>query len=576
VSFLKAGAIVAIASFTALISCLTSCGKSPSSSSARSSDTSDSKHVDAPWFVEEAALRGVSFVHESGHDGTRYLIPESICGGVALLDLEGDGDLDIFLTQARSLTASSDLAGTCRQFRNDGQGRFEDITVAAGAGIAGYCTGVATGDVDNDGDTDLLVTRVEGSVLLVNDGRGGWTDVSEVAGIADVQFGSGAAFFDFDRDGDLDLIVLRYLQWSPVTERPCFNLLNQPDYCQPTAYNAPAAAVLYRNERAARPDAPRLVDVSAESGVGTVPGTGLGVVCGDFTGDGWPDIYVANDGMPNRLWVNQQNGRFTERALELGCAIDLEGKAKAGMGIAVADFDHDGDEDLMIGNLMRESDSLYRNDRGRFSDATIGTGIVPISRGFTRFGMGFVDFDNDGTLDLYEANGRINRASPSYSDDRYAEPNLAFRGEGDGKFAEVRPRSGTASMLVGASRAAAFGDIDNDGGIDVIVANRDSAPHVLHNVVPNRGHWIMFRVLDERGRDALGATVTVRVADRTIRRDVRTAYSYFAANDPRVHVGLAGAIVVENVVVTWLNGATQSFGDFDADQIVTLRRTPAR
>jgi hypothetical protein len=242
------------------------------------------------------------------------------------------------------------------------------------------------------------------------------------------------------------------------------------------------------------------------------------------------------------------------------------------MGVHAADVDDDGRLDVLVVNLDGESDSFYRNRGAFFSDETAPVGLRTVSRPFTRFGMALLDFDNDGYLDLYEANGRVGRQSELFSNDPYAEPSLLFRGGAGPRFDEAKPRGGTRPALVGTSRGAAFGDVDNDGGIDIVVMNRDARPYLLHNVVRARGHWLMFRILDAHGRDALGAELSMSIGSRSIRRDVRTAYSYLASNDPRVHVGLGNDTGVRDVSVRWPDGARERFGDVAADQIVTLRR----
>jgi len=525
------------------------------------------------WFEEVAQERGLSWAHQTGHR-RRHLMPEIACGGAALFDADGDGYLDVYLVQSGSLHAPPGSGPGNRFFRNRGDGTFEDATAASGAEDRGYGMGVACGDYDNDGDVDLYVTNFGPNVLFQNDGRGRFTDVTDEAGVGHPGWGSSAAFLDYDRDGDLDLFVCNYLNWSIATEIDCFNTMGGPDYCSPKNYNAPAMDVLYRNNGDGT-----FTDVTEAAGFAAAFGNGMGVVCGDFTGDGWIDIFVANDGTPDHLWVNLGDSGepgFREDGLAAGCAIDQDGVPKAGMGVTAADTDDDGDLDLLVCNLYGETDSFYRNDGAYFSDCTAIAGLGTVSRPFTRFGMAWHDFDNDGYLDLYQANGRVMHQSLRHGDDPFAEPNLLFRGSRGGSFKELRPRGGTAEPLVATSRAAAFGDIDNDGGVDVLIVNRDGRLHLLRNITPRRGHWIAFRLLEEHGRDAYGASLSLSIGNRRVTRDVRAAYSYLASNDPRIHVGLGESDRAEAVVVRWVDGVTETFGDFGADQIVTLRRSVGR
>ena len=497
-------------------------------------------------------------------------MPEIMCGGAALFDMDGDGDLDAYLVQAGYLCEPPGSQPPNQLFRNLGDGTFEDITAGSGADDRGYGMGVACGDYDNDGDVDLYVTNFGPNVLLRNDGTGRFSDVTSEAGVGHRGWGSSAAFLDYDNDGDLDLYVCNYVQWSIATEQSCHDHFGRPDYCSPNSYDAPVMDVLYRNDGNGT-----FSDVTRAAGIDAGFGNGLGVICGDFDGNGWIDIFVANDGTPDQLWLNQGNGRFVDVGVASGCAFDQEGRAAAGMGVTAADIDDDDDLDLLVCNLGNESDSLYRNDGRFFTNVTSAAGLGAISRPYTRFGMAWLDFDNDGVLDLYQANGRVSRQPRPDSSDDFAEPNLLFRGvrrEAGLRFEELLPRGGTIDQLIATSRAAAFGDIDNDGAVDVIVVNRDERAHLLRNIAPRRGHWILFRVLDEHGRDAYGATLRLHVNDRQITRDVRAAYSYQASNDPRIHVGLGEASQVEGVVVQWIDGSHQAFGDFAADQIVTLRR----
>jgi hypothetical protein len=519
----------------------------------------------APWFEECAEARGLRFRHESGHVD-RHLMPEIMCGGAALFDMDGDSDLDAYLVNAGGVDAPPDRKPPNRLFRNDGKGQFTDVTEGSGAAVPGFGNGVACGDIDNDGDVDLYVSNLGPDVLLRNDGTGHFTDITAQAGVGDPGWGASAAFLDFDRDGDLDLFVTNYLEWSARTEIECFNNLGTADYCLPRNYETPGRSTLYRNEGGGR-----FKDVSESSGVGSVRGTGLGVVSADFDGDGWPDVYVADDGMPNRLWKGSSKGQFVEEALLRGAAVDGDGVPKAGMGICLGDIDDDGDPDLLVGNLRGESDSLYRNDGKFFSDGTARAGLGAASRPFTRFGMGWDDFDNDGWLDLYIANGRVSEVDAAAQGDPYAEPNLLFAGLAGGRFAEVQPRGGTATPVALTSRGAAFGDVDDDGGIDILVVNRDGPASLFHDIVGGRGHWLRLRVV-EHGRDALGARVEIGVGDRHVTREVTAAGSYLSSSDPRVHVGLGASTQADSVVVHWVDGARESFGARAADRTWQLTR----
>ncbi len=520
----------------------------------------------APWFEDIAERVGVRFVYQSGHRDKFYL-PEIMGGGAALFDMDNDGFLDLYLVQGGNPLSPSEKGGGNRLYRNRGDGTFEDVTAGSGADVPGYGMGVAAGDFDNDGNVDLYVTNLGHNVLLKGDGHGHFTDVTAKAGVASAGWSTSAAFLDYDGDGFLDLFVVHYLNWHASAEVECYSLTGVADYCSPRSYDLPSASTLYHNNGNGT-----FTDVTDRAGLRAAVGNGLGVVAGDIDGDGRVDVFVANDATPNHLWMNRGGGRFEESALSMGCAIDQDGSPKSGMGTHLADVDEDGDPDLLVVNLDGESDSFYRNEKTYFRDDTAAVGLRMASRPFTRFGAAMLDFDNDGRLDIYEADGRVGRQSEMYSADPYAEPSLLFRGIAGPAFQEVAPRGGTRAPLVATSRAAAFGDIDNDGAIDIVVVNRDAPAYVLHNVATPRGHWIMFRVVDAHGRDALGAQVTLKVGAKPVTREVRAAYSYLASNDPRVHVGLGGESGVREVTVRWPDGRRQVFGDFSADKIVTLRQ----
>ena len=522
----------------------------------------------SPWFSEVAVASGIDFVHHSGYDG-RPMMPEMMGGGVALADIDRDNDLDLYLVQSgrvdRSLPAEQSANVL---YLNRGNGHFEKVPDAAGAGDRGYGMGVAAADYDNDGDVDLYVTNLEANVLLQNDGSGRFTDVTDFAGVGDTSWSTAATFLDLDNDGDLDLFVVNYLHWSKNIEQECYGKAFFVTYCGPTVYEAPAMDRLYRNNGDGT-----FTDVTELAGMNVAFGNGLGTVGADFNSDGLIDVFVANDTLVNQLWINEGGLRFKEQCFEWSCAMDSGGIAKAGMGVAAADVDDDADIDLLVVNLVRQSDSFFRNEGTYFVDATSQVGISPVSVRHTRFGVTFADFDNDGRLDLYEVNGRVEMQEPAQGDG-FAEPNALLQGSMTDKglsFEEVKPRGGTFPVLVHTSRGLAVGDVDNDGGLDLVITNRDAAPYLLMNTVANddpgkardQGNWVRFRV-STGIRDAYGATVSATVGSTRTYRDVQPSASYLASSDPRVHFGLANAITARDVRVRWPGGVEEMFGDFGA------------
>ena len=537
------------------------------------------------WFEEVAADSNLDFVHVFAVK-QKYYFPEIMSGGVGLLDYDNDGYLDIYFVQGGELDESSSERPGNRMYRNLGDGTFEDVTDATGTGDTSYGMGCACGDYDQDGDVDIYVTNVGANVLYRNNGDGTFTDVTEFAGVGDEAWGTSAAFTDIDGDGFLDLLITNYLNWSPSRELNCKSRLDQKDYCHPLSYGAPAPDTLYRN----RGDG-TFEDVSVSSGLRTAFGTGLGVAVGDFNGDGRVDLYVANDAMPNQLWMNRGDGTFLEDGLMAGCALNHSGAAESGMGVIAVDVDYDGDLDLFMSHLRDQSNTLYINDDGQFTDSTSSLGLDAPSLAFTGFGLGFADFDHDGRLDLFVANGRVTLTEPLRDPDRpYVEENQLFTGTADGRFAEVFPRGGTRELIYASSRGAAFGDIDNDGDIDIVIVNQGERAHLLRNtviaglpVVAERGNWLTLRVLNERGAFAVGASVRIATPRGDQWRQVQRAYSYCASNDPRVHFGLGELGRVEKITVRWPGGpaepagrAEEVFGPFDANQIVELRKGAGR
>lgn len=533
---------------------------------ALSCSDSTSGSTEDRWFEDATAESGIDFVYASGASES-YRFPEIMGGGAALFDYDGDGDLDLYLVQSGSLTEPAGRPRN-RLMRNEGPGTFVDVTEEAGVGHTGYGMGACVGDYDGDGDIDLYVTNLGPNVLYRNLGDGTFEDVSDASGTAETSWSTSCAFVDLNDDDRLDLFVANNIGWTEEVELYCANYYHEADYCNPNNYNSPVPDTLFKNTGDGR-----FEDVTRESGIVGAYGNGLGVTCGDFDLDGAIDLYVANDARANQLWRNTGDMKFEEVALISGCAVNGDGRPEAGMGVQFVDVEDDGDLDLFLTHLRDESNTFYRNNSGVFGDATNATGMLGPSIRFTGFGMGFADFDQDGVLDLFVANGAVQGwktpMDTSERADRYAEPNLLFRGLGDGRFEEI-PDCGLGETLFGTSRAAAFGDLDGDGDVDVVVVERDAQTRVLRNVKGDRNRSVSLRVL-RGGKDAVGALLSIETSEGTQVRNVGPAYSYLASNDPRVHVGLGGASEVRRVVVTWPGGDRESFGPLAAGKQHLLR-----
>ncbi len=509
--------------------------------------------VAEPWFEDVTEAAGINFVHRRGE--TRYWLPEIMSGGAAWIDYDQDGSLDIYLVQGGDLDGTGELAGN-ELWRNQGDGTFRNVTLEAGVGDTGYEMGVTVGDYDSDGDPDLYVTNVGANVLYRNRGNGTFEDVTSMSGVGHNGWGTAAAFIDHDQDGDQDLFLVNYIHWSPQSEIECRTATNLRDYCSPQSYQSPAVDVLYRNRGNGTFD-----DVSDELGISTAYGNGLGVTVADFNRDSRLDFYVANDGSPNQLWLQDDQGRFHDRALESGCSLNRVGAVEAGMGVAAIDLENDGDVDLFMSHLDNQTNTLYVNEEGRFEDRTAVAGLAAPSLGYTGFGLGFVDFNHDQHLDLFVANGRVGQNLPAIVPECvFAEPNQLFQGDASGRFAEVEPRGGTSPVLVRNARAAAFGDYDRDGDVDILIVNNGSQAQLLENHVGENENWIRFRVIDRHGHDSVGAMVQIKAGNGIQWRSVGRVYSYLSSNEPSIHFGLGGAKHVSDVQVVWPSGKTESFG----------------
>jgi hypothetical protein len=547
------------------------------------------RSTDSPWFADVAPQSGLMFTHFNGMAGEFYY-PEIMPPGVALFDYDNDGDLDVFVVQGQMLGSKTldralfpphdgaALGG--RLFRNDlevnADGtrtlQFTDVTDASHLEASGYGMGVATGDFNNDGCIDLYVTKLGTNQLLRNNCDGTFTDVTKQSRTDSPGWSVSAAFLDFDRDGWLDLFVGHYVNYTVDANVKCFGLAGGSDYCPPHMYTAQPSK-LYRNNHDGT-----FSDVTARAGLATEFGPALGVSTADFNGDGWIDIYVANDGQPNQLWINQRDGTFKNIALVAGAALGADGQAKSSMGVDAGDFDNDGDEDLFITELTGQGVDLYvNNGSAAFEEQSARAGLRQATLPYTGFGAGWFDFDNDGRLDLLTVNGAVTQnvdAVARHEPFALRQRKQLFRNVGGGRFEEVTARAGPVFALAEVSRGAAFGDIDNDGDTDVIVGNASGPLRLLLNNVGQRSHWIGLRLVGQtRPRDMVGARVAVVKADgSTLWRRARSDGSYASANDPRVLIGLGDSNEPPTVRVVWPDGRTEAWTGVGVDRYTTLKQ----
>jgi hypothetical protein len=540
-----------------------------------------------PWFADVTQERGLDFIHEVGSRPLdEYYLPLLFGSGAALFDYDNDGRLDLYLLQ----NGGPDSRSTNRLYHQTADGRFEDVSKGSGLDVTGHAMGVAVGDVNNDGWPDVLVTEYGRVRLFLNNhGDGTFTDITREAGLDNPAWGTSAAFVDYDRDGWLDLVVVNYLDYSPSKHCPGPDGIR--DFCNPSAFSGTVAR-LYRNRgrlAGAGPTSVRFEDVTLRAGLGLTPGPGLGVLCADFNGDHWPDLLIANDGKPNHLWINQKDGTFKEEAVLRGVAFDSMGRAEANMGIALGDVDGDGLLDLFVTHLNNEKHRLWKQGpRGQFYDRTVAVGLTQSDWNGTGFGTVLVDFDHDGALDLALVNGRVGRdrgrrpdaatvaALGSFWAD-YADRNQLFRNEGDGLFRDVSRSNPNFCGLPNVGRGLAWGDVDGDGAIDLLVTGVAGPARLYRNVAPKRGHWLMVQALDPAlHRDAYGAEVTVEAGGRRWLGLINPGSSYLCSNDPRAHFGLGTAARVDALRVVWPDGTEEVFSECAADRAVVLRKGEGR
>ncbi len=518
-------------------------------------------------FVEAAETSGLDFRHFIGATG-EYFIPEIMGAGVALLDYDGDGDLDVFLLQGSLLAPQDALEDSTfppparnwpggQLYRNEivpsGELRFVNVTESSGIRQLGYGMGAAVGDYDNDGDPDLFLTQFGPNLLYRNNGDGTFSDVT-TAGLEDERWSTSATFFDYDRDGDLDLFFTNYIDFTINNSKQCYDPTGARDYCTPMVHN-PVPDRLLRNDEG------RFVDVTRAAGLEAAYGNGLGVVAADFDGDGWADLYVANDAVANQFWRNNGRGGFVDEALPSGTAFNADGLAEAGMGIAAGDFDGDGDEDLFVTHLSRETNTLYvNNGGGLFRDETNRFGLGSISTPFTGFGTAWLDFDHDGWLDLFVANGGVTTMEAQRGDAYpFRQKNQLFRRQGS-RFEEISDAAGAAFEAEEVSRGAAFGDLDQDGDMDIVLSNNNGPARLLLNQ-HDGPNWLQVRLIGrEDNRDAIGARAALLQGEsKPVWRRIHTDGSYLSASSPDTHFGVPEGFSAKAVGVEWPSGARERF-----------------
>ncbi len=516
---------------------------------------------------------GVTFKHSSAPE-KKYIV-ESMSGGVALFDYDNDGCLDIYFTNALTVdTANDPKSARSALYRGHCDGTFTDVTDRSGLAYPGWAMGVVAADFDGDGYEDLYVTSLGGNHLYRNNGDGTFTDVTEKAGVREGRWSTGAAFGDYDNDGYLDLFVANYVDFK-MSDLPKFGkgkfceYRGVPVQCGPRGLPG-AGDSLFRNNGNGT-----FTDVSVKAGVSDPDGRyGLGVVWTDIDQDGWQDLYVANDSGPNFLYHNNHNGTFTEMGFLAGAAVGEDGNEQGSMGVAVGDYLHTGRLALFVSNFVDEYDTLYRHDEPlMFSDVSFAAGTAKVMGPYVGWGTAFLDYDNDGWPDLMVVNGHVYPQVDSVDlGSKYAQRILLFHNDGNGKFSEVAAQAGDALMVPRVSRGAAFGDIDNDGNVDVVINNLDGKPTILHNDGGAKNNFVTIKAVGKGpNRDALGARVKVVAGDLVQWDEVRSGGSYLSSSDPRLHYGLGKRPQVDLIEVHWPDGQTETVKNIAANQFLTIQ-----
>lgn len=519
-------------------------------------------------FLEKSAEAGITFQHTDGSTGEYYIV-ETLASGVGLIDFNNDGHLDIYFLNGCPLPPPEDLASCPPNalYRNRGDGTFEDVTREKGLEARGFSIGCGAGDYDSDGDLDIYVAGFGRNHLYRNNGAKegfSFTEVTSEAGVDDPRFSAGACFLDYDRDGHLDLYVSNYCEVDFASSKPCFNN-NAPGYCAPGQYT-PVHDSLFRNNGDGT-----FEDVSQRSGIARDPEPGpkwgMGIAVCDFNNDGWPDIYLANDVSDNFLFENQKDGTFKNIATEAMAAVGLDGAEQGSMGVDAGDFDGDGSFDLIVTNYHKQLNALYHNEgKFGFSDQALSRGLGDSTLPMVSWGTRLLDYDNDGQLDLFIANGHLEDQIDRYDQSsEYRQRNQLYRGENK-RFTEITKGGGSGLKEKLSSRGAAFGDIDNDGDIDIVICNSRERPSLLINETPNKNTWLSLKLKGKKDPYALGARASVTAAGQTQVAEVRSGGSYVCQNDLRLHFGLAGSKKAEKVIIRWPGGNSSTFENLEANR----------
>ena len=526
-------------------------------------------------FRDIARDAGITFQHHAAPE--KKFIVESMSGGVAMFDYDNDGRPDLYFVDSLTVeTMSRPESARSALYRNLGNGKFQDVTDKSGLGHPGWGMGVCTADVDGDGWQDVYVTALGGNHLYINKRDGTFADATESAGLRVGGWSAGCGFADYDRDGRLDLFVSRYVKVD-LTHLPEFGKDKTCEYrgiavqCGPRGLQGEGDFLFHNDGNG------KFSDVSEKAGVSDPRGYfGLGIAWFDFNDDGWPDLYVANDSTANFLYVNQKDGTFKEQAFPLGVAVSEDGAEQGSMGVTLGDYDHTGRFSLFVTNFSEEYNALYHNDASHFSDVSFKSRTAPSSLPYVGWGDAFIDYDNDTWPDLIVVNGHVYPQLDKVklgASAGYRQRKLLYHNRGDGTFEEVAARYGPVLMDERVSRGLAAGDLDDDGGIDVVINDLDGSPQILHNELSPRGGWIIVKLTGKApNTDAIGAIVTVTTGTTRQRAVVQSGTSYLSQNDMRQHFGLGAATTVDSIEVLWPDGTTSRQTGVKPNQVVTLRQ----